>query len=96
MSRSTVIVLAAALPLLQPGGASEGARGFVGIAFRLQDDNRTYDAFYLRPTIERPSSSPAAAAMRTQASHITHLPGSYTTSGCDASRSNRRLWPRKR
>ena len=31
-------------------GASEGARGFVGIAFRLQDDNRTYDAFYLRPT----------------------------------------------
>src|SRR5262249_7667108 len=30
-------------------GASEGARGFVGIAFRLQDEN-TYDAFYLRPT----------------------------------------------
>ena len=27
----------------------ELARGFVGIAFRLQDD-RTYDAFYLRPT----------------------------------------------
>ena len=34
-----------------PGpGAGEGARGFVGIAFRLQDDMKTYDAFYLRPT----------------------------------------------
>jgi hypothetical protein len=31
-------------------GAAGGARGFVGIAFRLQDDQRTYDAFYLRPT----------------------------------------------
>ena len=31
-------------------GAPEGARGFVGIAFRLLDDERTYDAFYLRPT----------------------------------------------
>jgi hypothetical protein len=31
-------------------GAGEGARGFVGIAFRLQKDNQTYDAFYLRPT----------------------------------------------
>jgi hypothetical protein len=30
--------------------AIEGARGFVGIAFRLQPDLRTYDAFYLRPT----------------------------------------------
>jgi hypothetical protein len=30
--------------------ASEGARGFVGIAFRVQSDLRTYDAFYLRPT----------------------------------------------
>jgi hypothetical protein len=34
-----------------PGpGAAEGARGFVGIAFRLQQDMKTYDAFYLRPT----------------------------------------------
>jgi hypothetical protein len=34
-----------------PGpGAAEGARGFVGIAFRMQKDARTYDAFYLRPT----------------------------------------------
>jgi len=31
-------------------GAPESARGFVGIAFRLQNDMRTYDAFYLRPT----------------------------------------------
>ncbi|MGQ0646704.1 MAG: hypothetical protein ACT4P7_03975 [Gemmatimonadaceae bacterium] len=30
--------------------AGEGARGFVGIAFRVQPDGRTYDAFYLRPT----------------------------------------------
>lgn len=31
-------------------GAGEGARGFVGIAFRVHGDLRTYDAFYLRPT----------------------------------------------
>jgi hypothetical protein len=31
-------------------GAGAGARGFVGLAFRVQDDRRTYDAFYLRPT----------------------------------------------
>jgi hypothetical protein len=31
-------------------GAGSGARGFVGIAFRLQTDRKTYDAFYLRPT----------------------------------------------
>ena len=30
--------------------AIEGARGFVGIAFRVQPDLHTYDAFYLRPT----------------------------------------------
>lgn len=35
----------------QPGpGAGGGARGFVGIAFRVQQDRKTYDAFYLRPT----------------------------------------------
>jgi hypothetical protein len=34
-----------------PGpGAAGGARGFVGIAFRVRPDLRTYDAFYLRPT----------------------------------------------
>jgi hypothetical protein len=33
-----------------PGpGAGEGARGFVGIAFRVKD-GQTFDAFYLRPT----------------------------------------------
>jgi hypothetical protein len=31
-------------------GAGGGARGFVGIAFRVQDDRKSYDAFYLRPT----------------------------------------------
>ena len=31
-------------------GAAQGARGFVGIAFRVQPDQQTYDAFYLRPT----------------------------------------------
>jgi len=30
--------------------AGESARGFVGVAFRLQQDLQTYDAFYLRPT----------------------------------------------
>ena len=31
-------------------GAGGDARGFVGLAFRLQTDAITYDAFYLRPT----------------------------------------------
>ncbi|MBX9603161.1 MAG: hypothetical protein K2X35_19310 [Bryobacteraceae bacterium] len=31
-------------------GAAEGARGFVGVAFRLQPDLKTYQCFYLRPT----------------------------------------------
>lgn len=31
-------------------GVQGGARGFVGIAFRLQEDDETYDCFYLRPT----------------------------------------------
>ncbi len=31
-------------------GTFEGARGFVGIAFRVQDDIKNYDVFYLRPT----------------------------------------------
>jgi hypothetical protein len=34
-----------------PGAsAGEGARGFVGIAFRVQADMKASDAFYLRPT----------------------------------------------
>lgn len=31
-------------------GAPGGARGFVGIAFRVQADRKTYDCFYVRPT----------------------------------------------
>jgi hypothetical protein len=31
-------------------GAPANARGFVGLAFRVQDDMRTYDLFLLRPT----------------------------------------------
>jgi hypothetical protein len=31
-------------------GAPPNARGFVGIAFRVQDDMRTFDLFLLRPT----------------------------------------------
>ena len=30
--------------------AGQSARGFIGIAFRVQKDLQTYDAFYLRPT----------------------------------------------
>lgn len=30
-------------------GAQGGARGFVGVAWRVQPDKHTYDAFYLRP-----------------------------------------------
>jgi len=31
-------------------GAAEGARGFVGIAFRVQDTGSRFECFYLRPT----------------------------------------------
>ncbi len=35
----------------QPGGGSfEGARGFVGVAFRVAPDLSKYECFYLRPT----------------------------------------------
>jgi hypothetical protein len=35
----------------EPGpGAAGGARGFVGVAFRVQPDRKTYDCFYVRPT----------------------------------------------
>lgn len=35
----------------EPGpGTGGGARGFVGIAFRVQADRKTYDCFYVRPT----------------------------------------------
>ena len=32
------------------GGANQGARGFVGVAFRVGEDTTKFDAFYLRPT----------------------------------------------
>jgi hypothetical protein len=32
------------------GQAAGGARGFVGVAFRVQPDRKTYDCFYVRPT----------------------------------------------
>jgi hypothetical protein len=31
-------------------GAAQGARGFVGIAFRVQEDRSRYECFYVRPT----------------------------------------------
>jgi hypothetical protein len=31
-------------------GSLGGARGFVGVAFRLKPDMKTYDSFYLCPT----------------------------------------------
>ena len=35
----------------EPGpGAGSGARGFVGVAFRLRPGGERYEAFYLRPT----------------------------------------------
>ena len=49
-------------PLLQDGtievdvagrplaGASEGARGFIGVAFRLRADDSAFECFYIRPT----------------------------------------------
>ena len=46
-SNGTIEVELAGAP--EPG-AGESARGFVGIAFRVQEDLQTYDAFYLRPT----------------------------------------------
>lgn len=35
------------------GDASEGARGFVGIAFRVSDDRSRFECIYLRPTNAR-------------------------------------------
>ena len=31
-------------------GASEGARGFIGVAFRLRADDSAFECFYIRPT----------------------------------------------
>ena len=46
-SNGVIVAAIAGAPAPVAGG---GALGFVGIAFRLQPDIRTYDAFYLRPT----------------------------------------------
>ena len=43
----------------RPGdGAGEGARGFVGIAFRVRADHSAFECFYLRPTNGRAGSMP--------------------------------------
>lgn len=42
-------VIEAEIASLPREGASQGARGFAGIAFRVQDES-TYECFYLRPT----------------------------------------------
>ena len=34
-------------------GCSEGARGFIGVAFRVQDGNERYEMFYVRPVNAR-------------------------------------------
>lgn len=46
-SNGTIELDIAGEPASDAGG---GARGFVGLAFRVQPDNHTYDAVYLRPT----------------------------------------------
>lgn len=46
-SNGTIEVDLAGSPSAAAGG---GARGFVGVAWRVQPDNKTYDCFYLRPT----------------------------------------------
>jgi hypothetical protein len=46
-SNGTIEVEVAGKPAF---GADTSARGFVGVAFRVQNDQSTYDAFYIRPT----------------------------------------------
>jgi len=43
----TIEVDVAGRPL---AGASEGARGFIGVAFRLRADDSAFECFYIRPT----------------------------------------------
>ena len=43
-------VIEAEIAGVPAAGAPETARGFVGIAFRLQNDMRTFEQLYLRPT----------------------------------------------
>jgi hypothetical protein len=54
----------------EPGpSASVGARGFVGVAFRVQPDRATYDCFYLRPTNGR---SDDQERRNRSAQHVSH------------------------
>jgi hypothetical protein len=46
-TNGTIEIDVAGQPSLDARG---GARGFVGVAFRVQPDRSTYDCFYLRPT----------------------------------------------
>lgn len=57
----------------EPGpGAAGGARGFVGVAFRLQPDRKTYDCFYLRPTNGRAEDQERRNHTAQYISHPTH------------------------
>ncbi len=57
----------------EPGaGATGGARGFVGIAFRVGADRRTYDCFYLRPTNGRAEDQERRNHTAQYISHPTH------------------------
>jgi hypothetical protein len=58
-----------------PPPGEGGARGFVGIAFRLQNDATTYDAFYLRPT-NGAQTIKSGAIMPFSTSHTRTGPGS--------------------
>jgi hypothetical protein len=49
LNLSNGVIAAEIAGALAPGAGGE-ARGFVGIAFRVKEDLKTYDAFYLRPT----------------------------------------------
>lgn len=52
-------------------GAGSGARGFAGIAFRVQPDRETYDCFYLRPTNGRADDQ----ERRNHTAQYIHHPG---------------------
>lgn len=57
----------------EPGaGAAGGARGFVGVAFRVGADRRTYDCFYLRPTNGRAEDQERRNHTAQYVSHPAH------------------------
>jgi len=53
-------------------GAAGGARGFVGVAFRVQPDRRTYDCFYVRPTNGRAADQERRNRTTQYISHPEH------------------------